>query len=143
VAASVGARMGGPTIAKGLVLGWPKRCKLARAFRWECSDKRLRLAQLLAQLRPTHGPPGLARAQLRAVRRRQPGAARGRRQPVVPTRRLEFSATLPQNIGVFHSMNFKLSTRSGKLQTHRSHRSARGRARQRGRPFATSCAGAS
>jgi hypothetical protein len=32
------------------VLGWPKICKLAHAFRWECSYKRLKLAQLLGQL---------------------------------------------------------------------------------------------
>jgi len=32
------------------VLDWPKRCKLARAFRWGCSDKRLELAQLPGQL---------------------------------------------------------------------------------------------
>jgi hypothetical protein len=31
------------------VLGWPKRCKLARAFLWEYSDKRLKLAQLQGQ----------------------------------------------------------------------------------------------
>jgi hypothetical protein len=32
------------------VLGWPKQCKLARAFMWEYSYKRLELAQLLGQL---------------------------------------------------------------------------------------------
>jgi hypothetical protein len=32
------------------VPGWPKRCKLARAFRWEYSYKRLKLAQPLGQL---------------------------------------------------------------------------------------------
>ena len=32
-------------------LGWPKRCQLAHAFRWECGYKRLQLAQLLGQLR--------------------------------------------------------------------------------------------
>jgi hypothetical protein len=32
------------------VSGWPKRCKLACAFPWECSYKRLKLAQLLGQL---------------------------------------------------------------------------------------------
>jgi hypothetical protein len=32
------------------VLGWPKRCKLAQAFRWEYSHKGLKLAQLLGQL---------------------------------------------------------------------------------------------
>jgi hypothetical protein len=32
------------------VLGWPKRCKLAHVFLWECSDNGLKLAQLLAQL---------------------------------------------------------------------------------------------
>jgi hypothetical protein len=32
------------------VLGWPKRRKLAHAFLWEYSYKRLQLAQLLGQL---------------------------------------------------------------------------------------------
>jgi hypothetical protein len=32
------------------LLGWPKICKLAHAFRWEHSCKRLKLAQLLGQL---------------------------------------------------------------------------------------------
>ena len=32
------------------MLCWPKRFKLARAFRWEYSCKRLQLAQLLGQL---------------------------------------------------------------------------------------------
>ena len=32
------------------VLGWPKICKLAHAFLWEYSYKRLKLAQLLGQL---------------------------------------------------------------------------------------------
>jgi hypothetical protein len=32
------------------VLGWPKRCKLAHAFLWEHSYKRLKLGQLLGQL---------------------------------------------------------------------------------------------
>jgi hypothetical protein len=32
------------------VSGWPKRWKLAHAFLWEYSDKRLKLAQLLGQL---------------------------------------------------------------------------------------------
>ncbi len=32
------------------VLGWPKRCKLAHAFLWAYSYKRLKLAQLLGQL---------------------------------------------------------------------------------------------
>jgi hypothetical protein len=32
------------------VLGWPKRCKLAHAFLWEYSYKRLKLAQRLGQL---------------------------------------------------------------------------------------------
>ena len=32
------------------VLDWPKRCKLAHAFLWEYSYKRLKLAQLLGQL---------------------------------------------------------------------------------------------
>ena len=30
--------------------GWPKRCRLAHAFLWEYSYKRLQLAQLLGQL---------------------------------------------------------------------------------------------
>ena len=32
------------------MLGWPKRHKLAHAFMWEHSYKRLKLAQLLGQL---------------------------------------------------------------------------------------------
>jgi hypothetical protein len=32
------------------VSGWPNRCKLAHAFLWEYSYKRLKLAQLLGQL---------------------------------------------------------------------------------------------
>jgi hypothetical protein len=32
------------------VLGWPRRCKLAHAFRWEYSYKRLKLAHRLGQL---------------------------------------------------------------------------------------------
>jgi hypothetical protein len=36
-------------LAARKVSGWPKRCKLAHAFLWECSDKRLKLAQLLGQ----------------------------------------------------------------------------------------------
>jgi hypothetical protein len=32
------------------VLGWPKICTLAHAFRWEYSYKRLELAQLLGKL---------------------------------------------------------------------------------------------
>jgi hypothetical protein len=32
------------------VLGWHKRCKLAHAFLWEHSYRRLQLAQLLGQL---------------------------------------------------------------------------------------------
>jgi hypothetical protein len=32
------------------VLGWPKIWELAHAFPWECSYKRLKLAQLLRQL---------------------------------------------------------------------------------------------
>ena len=32
------------------MLGWPKRSKLAHAFLWEHSYKRLELAQLLGQL---------------------------------------------------------------------------------------------
>jgi hypothetical protein len=38
-----------PLAAKKL-LGWPKRYKLAHAFLWEYSCKRLKLAQLLGQL---------------------------------------------------------------------------------------------
>jgi hypothetical protein len=33
-----------------MVLGWPKRCKLAHAFLWEYSYKKLKLDQLLGQL---------------------------------------------------------------------------------------------
>jgi hypothetical protein len=44
-----GGRPSRPTAARG-ALGWPKRCKLARAFLWEHSYKRLTLAQLLGQL---------------------------------------------------------------------------------------------
>ena len=32
------------------VLGWPKRYKLAHTFGWECSCRRLKLAQFLGQL---------------------------------------------------------------------------------------------
>ena len=32
------------------VLGWPKRCKLAHAFRWKYCYKGLKLAKLLDQL---------------------------------------------------------------------------------------------
>ena len=32
------------------MLAWAERCKLARAFLWEYSDKRLKLAQLLGHL---------------------------------------------------------------------------------------------
>ena len=39
-----------PLWAQEKVLGWPKRWKLARAFLWEYSCKRLQLAQLLGQL---------------------------------------------------------------------------------------------
>ena len=39
-----------PAPAASKVSGWPKRCKLARAFLWEYSYKRLKLAQLLGQL---------------------------------------------------------------------------------------------
>ena len=31
------------------MLGWPRRCNLARAFLWEYSYKRLKLAQFLGQ----------------------------------------------------------------------------------------------
>ena len=37
-------------LAARKVLGWPKRCKLAHEFLWECSCERLMLAQLLGQL---------------------------------------------------------------------------------------------
>ena len=37
-------------LAARKALGWPKRCKLAHAFLWEFSWKRLKLAQLLGQL---------------------------------------------------------------------------------------------
>ena len=40
----------GALIASTVVIGWPKRCKLAHAFLQEYSDKRLKLAQLLGQL---------------------------------------------------------------------------------------------
>ena len=33
-----------------MVLGWPKICKLAHAFLWECNHKQLKLAQLLGQV---------------------------------------------------------------------------------------------
>jgi hypothetical protein len=32
------------------LLGWPKRCKLARAFLWEYSDKKLRLPNFWTNL---------------------------------------------------------------------------------------------
>ena len=38
-----------PALARQ-VFGWPKRCQLIHAFPWEYSDKRLQLAQPLAQL---------------------------------------------------------------------------------------------
>ena len=46
------ARAGGGarSTAARKVLGWPKICELAHAFLWECSCKRLKLAQLLGQL---------------------------------------------------------------------------------------------
>ena len=46
-----GGRPSRPTAARE-ALGWPKRCKLARAFLWEYtySYERLKLAQLLGQL---------------------------------------------------------------------------------------------
>ena len=40
----------GVQLAARRVSGCPKICKLAHAFLWECSDKRLELAQLLRQL---------------------------------------------------------------------------------------------
>ena len=36
-------------LAARKVLGWPKRCKLAHAFLWECSGNRLELARLLGR----------------------------------------------------------------------------------------------
>ena len=33
-----------------MVLGWPKKSKLAHAFLWGCRDKGLKLAQSLGQL---------------------------------------------------------------------------------------------
>ena len=36
------------------VLGWPKRCELARTLLWEYRQKRLKLAQLLCQLGIVH-----------------------------------------------------------------------------------------
>jgi hypothetical protein len=40
---------GEQVLAVRKVLGWPKRDKLARAFLWGYSNKRLKLAQLLGQ----------------------------------------------------------------------------------------------
>ena len=40
-----------------MVLGWPKRCKLAHAFLWEHSYIGLKLAQLLRQLGVARRPP--------------------------------------------------------------------------------------
>jgi hypothetical protein len=40
----------GPLPRARKFLGWPKICKLAHAFRWEYSYKKLKLAQLLGQL---------------------------------------------------------------------------------------------
>jgi hypothetical protein len=37
------------TLPARKVSGWPRRCKLAHAFQWECSDTRLKLAQLLGR----------------------------------------------------------------------------------------------
>jgi hypothetical protein len=58
---------GGSTAASAIilateVLGWPKICKLACAFRWEYSYKVLKLAQLLGQhgVFLTNGWQGLA-----------------------------------------------------------------------------------
>ena len=47
-ASAARARQREPAARK--VSGWPKRCKLAHAFLWEYSYKRLKLAQLLGQL---------------------------------------------------------------------------------------------
>ena len=38
------------TRERGKAFGWPRRCKSARAFLWECGCKRLKLAQLLGRL---------------------------------------------------------------------------------------------
>ena len=43
-------RLGPRVLRREGVLGWPKRCKLAHAFRWEYSYERLKLAQLLDKL---------------------------------------------------------------------------------------------
>ena len=55
------------------VLGWPKKCKLSRAFPWEYRYKRLQLAQLLSQLgifltyrRTPRNPPAAAAANRRS-----------------------------------------------------------------------------
>jgi hypothetical protein len=37
-------------LAARKLLGWPKRCELAHAFRWKYTYKKLKLAQLLGQL---------------------------------------------------------------------------------------------
>ena len=72
------------------LLGWPKRCKLAHAFLWEHSYKRLKLAQLLGQLgvllapatahRPLRPHPKASAAAL-LLARRPPVPARHRPRP--------------------------------------------------------------
>jgi hypothetical protein len=59
---------------RGLVLGWPKRSKLAHEFLWEHSWKRLKLAQLRGQLgvfltSPTAGCCAITASIRRSIRR--------------------------------------------------------------------------
>jgi hypothetical protein len=54
------------------VLGWPNRCKLARAFPWDYSYKRLTLAQLLGRHR------AFLTCSRPSARRRKSGPALGR-----------------------------------------------------------------
>ena len=75
------------------VLGWPKLCKLVHALLWECSYKRLKLAQLLGKLGvflasyrlvPTaaaHMESMRARARARARPRSRAAPACGARAP--------------------------------------------------------------
>ena len=51
-----------PPLRARNVSGWPKRCKLAHAFLWEDSYRRLKLAQLLGQLSVFLTRPPRARA---------------------------------------------------------------------------------
>ena len=46
------------------VLGWPKRCKLARVFLWDYSYKGLELAQLLGRLGVSLTQGDSARSQI-------------------------------------------------------------------------------